>query len=435
MSKRRLTARSLRSGPVVVTRPRKDLIALLPQELVNLIIDNLRDYRSLHSCSLVCRAFVSHTREILFRRIFLSSGAICNKLLFLPISTLVCIKSLQMIDGILGGTQSVLNHPAFPQIMKQLGPLRLTLAHLSWPQLNDDARRALSTHAFRNINLGKSVFSSVVDLCDFLHGSPELETLVLEGLNILDDIAPSSHPYNQRGPSVSRLRLEQDMSGLSPFKLIVDTRVCPVSFDKLRDLDVTISNAEELATLQNVLEISDTLETLKVDHMLYVSHQAQLPRSHLNLKNLHRLDLDLYDLNDANSTTVTVQADLFEWWHAVWADSKSTSVEELSITTDIKLPVEDNYDVAVWSKIATALSSPAWARLSALCIVIDIYDYDIGQDLHRYEEAIQHATNGSSVNVSIVVKCPEDHNEPDSEMQSGEEQEDEDVSHSDLDDW
>ncbi len=66
-------------------------------------------------------------------------------------------------------------------------------------------------------------------------------------------------------------------------------------------------------------------------------------------------------------------------------------------------PVEDDYDVAVWSKIATALSSPAWARLSALCIVIDIYDYDVGQDLHEYKEAIQHATNGSSVKISIAV--------------------------------
>ncbi len=265
-----------RSGPVVATRPRKDLIALLPQELVDLIVDNLRDYRSLHSCSLVCRAFVPYTREILFRRINLSFREVCDKLLLLPKCTLDCIKSLhmsrRMLYRIWGGTHSVLNHPAFLQLMTQLGPLRLTLAHLSWPQLNDDTRRALSMHAFRNINLGKSVFSSVVDLCEFLHSSPELETLVLEGLNILDDITPSSHPYNQKGPSVSRLRLTrslQDISGLSPFKLIVDARVCPVSFDKLRDLDVTISNAEELATLQNVLEISDTLETLKVSHVLY----------------------------------------------------------------------------------------------------------------------------------------------------------------------
>ncbi|PBL01593.1 hypothetical protein ARMGADRAFT_221117 [Armillaria gallica] len=152
-----------RSGPVVATRPRKDLIALLPQELVDLIIDNLRDYRSLHSCSLVCRAFVSHTREILFRRINLSFRAVCDKLL-LPKCTLDCIKSLhmsrRMLYRIWGGTHSVLNHPAFPQLMTQLGPLRLTLSNLSWQQLNDDARRALSMHAFRHINLGRSVFSS-----------------------------------------------------------------------------------------------------------------------------------------------------------------------------------------------------------------------------------------------------------------------------------
>ncbi len=58
-----------------------------------------------------------------------------------------------MVYGILGGTQSVLNHRAFPQLMKQLGPLRLTLGHLPWSQLNGGARRALSTHSFRNIKL------------------------------------------------------------------------------------------------------------------------------------------------------------------------------------------------------------------------------------------------------------------------------------------
>ncbi len=37
--------------------------------------------------------------------------------------------------------------------------------------------------------------------------------------------------------------------------------------------------------------------------------------------------------------------------------------------------------------------------------------------------------------ISLIRKYPEDYSEPDSEMQSGEEQEDEDVGHSDLDDW
>ncbi|KAK0227153.1 hypothetical protein EDD85DRAFT_160677 [Armillaria nabsnona] len=312
MSKRPLTARSLRSGPVVAPRPRKDLIALLPQELVNLIIDNLkRNYRSLLLCSLVCRAFVSRSREILFRRIFLSSGEICNKLLFLPISTLVCIKSLQMVYGILGGTQSVLNHPAFPQLMKQLGPLRLTLGHLPWSQLNGGAQRALSTHSFRNIKLEQSTFPSVADLCDFLRGSHELNTLILEHLEIEDTSVSSSHSHHQKGASVSRLRLRAHNKESSIFKTIFDARVSPVSFDKLCDLDVTISSAKELGTLQDALEILDTLKTLRISHILYDSHDGPLPRSRLNLKTLHHLNLKLHDFH--NTTSRTVHADLFEW--------------------------------------------------------------------------------------------------------------------------
>ncbi|KAK0448234.1 hypothetical protein EV421DRAFT_2033240 [Armillaria borealis] len=385
MSERRLTARSLRSGPVVVPRPRKDLIALLPQELVNLIIDNLKhNYRSLLSCSLVCRAFVSRTREILFRHIFLSSGAICNKLLFLPISTLVCIKSLQMIYGILGGTQSVLNHPAFPQIMKQLGPLRLSLGDLPWSELNGGAR---------------SMFPSVADLCDFLRGSHGLDTLIFEDLEIEDTSVPSSHSHHQKGASVSRLRLHAHNKESSIFKTIIDARVCLVtSFDKLCDLDVTVSSAEELATLQDALETLDTLKTLKISHILYDSHDGTLPRSRLNLTTLHQLNLQLHDFHSTASPTV--HADLFEWWCEVWAKTKVTSMEELSIKTYFESRWDNFYDVTVWSKIFTALSRPAWAHLSELPIIINTDEYKIGQDLYRYRGAIQCAINNSSVDRS-----------------------------------
>ncbi|PBL01594.1 hypothetical protein ARMGADRAFT_1005117 [Armillaria gallica] len=438
MSKRRLTVRSLRSGPVVVPRHRirKDLIASLPQELVNLIIDNLKhNYRSLLSCSLVCRAFVSRTREIPFRRIFLSSGAICNKLLLLPTSTLVCIKSLQMIYSILGGTQSVLNHPAFPQLMTQFGPLRLTLGHLPWSQLNGGARWALSTHSFRNIKLEQSTFPSVADLCDFLRGSHELDTLILEDLEIEDTFVPSSYSHDQKGASVSRLRLRAHNKESSIFKTIIDARVCPVSFDKLCDLDVTISSAEELVTLQNALEKLDTLKTLKISHILYDSHDGPLPRPRLNLKTVHHLKLQLHDFH--NTTSPTVHADLFEWWYEVWATTKVTSMEELSIKTYFESRWDDGYDVAVWSKIVTALSRPAWARLSELLIIIDADEYDLGQDLYPYRDAILCAIKNSSMDVWVEVEYPAVHYEPDEAMYSGseDEREDEDVGYSDLDDW
>ncbi|KAG7439448.1 uncharacterized protein BT62DRAFT_1013933 [Guyanagaster necrorhizus] len=60
--------------------------------------------------------------------------------------------------------------------MRWLGPLGLTLSYLSWSDLNDNAR------------LPRRMFSSVIDLCNnsFLSGSPKLETLIHENLEMED---------------------------------------------------------------------------------------------------------------------------------------------------------------------------------------------------------------------------------------------------------
>ncbi|KAK0455615.1 uncharacterized protein EV420DRAFT_1644401 [Desarmillaria tabescens] len=338
-----------------------------------------------------------------------------------------------MIHGILGGTR-IMNQPSFPQLMARLGPLRLTLGHLSWSDLNDEARRALSIHDFRNIKFEWSAFPSIVDLGDLLSGSAELETLILGRLEIEDASIPL-HPRHQRGPSVERLRLHALNAESSIFTTIVDSRVSPVSFDKLRALDVTISNAEELIALQNVLKTSNTLETLTVSHIHYNSHSRPLPRPRLNLKNLLHLNLELHDFH--NHMYPIVHTDLFEWWCTVWTKAKVISMKELSIKTSFKSDWNEDYDVTVWAKIAVALSRPVWVLLPKLFITIDASNQEIGQELYRYKDAVQRAMDGSSVDVWIEVDYPQDYYEPDEAMYPGseEEQEEEDVGYSDLDDW
>ncbi|KAK0219349.1 hypothetical protein EDD85DRAFT_961318 [Armillaria nabsnona] len=65
MSKKREGAPGSRFRLGVTTRTRKDLIAVLPQELVDLILDHLQyDFASLYASSLVCRALSRRTRAI-----------------------------------------------------------------------------------------------------------------------------------------------------------------------------------------------------------------------------------------------------------------------------------------------------------------------------------------------------------------------------------
>ncbi len=85
------------------------------------------------------------------------------------------------------------------------------------------------------------------------------------------------------------------------------------------------------------------------------------------------------------------------------ATTKVTSIEEIYIQTYFESRWDDDYDVAVWSKIVTALSRPAWARLLELPIIIDADEYDLGQDLYPYREAIQCAIKNSSVDAWVEV--------------------------------
>ncbi len=202
----------------------------------------------------------------------MNSGRDCDNLAVLPQSTLFCIKSLRRLSRTIHrSTERVLNRPTFPLLMERLGPLRLTFGQLSWSALGDDARRALSSQSFLHIGLVVSEFPTMLDLCIFLHGSPHLESLRINGVNVVDTSIPPPHVHlpHQKGPSVLYLTLQGHHQEPSVFNALVTTRTCPISIDKLRFLSVSISTAEELGSLQRLLDSCHTLGNLKVSHFLY----------------------------------------------------------------------------------------------------------------------------------------------------------------------
>ncbi|SJL18139.1 uncharacterized protein ARMOST_21712 [Armillaria ostoyae] len=195
-----------------------------------------------------------------------------NRVAALPQSTLLCIKSLRRLSGtIYGDTEGVLNRPSFPILMERLGPLRLTFGQFSWSALGDDARRALSAHSFHRISLAYSSFSSMLDLCTFLCSSEQLEALILDNVHVVDTSIPPSHAHlpHQQGPSVLDLTLQGRYQEPGILNTLITPRTCPISTDRLRFLSISISAAEELGSLQRLLESCDTLEKLKVSHFLY----------------------------------------------------------------------------------------------------------------------------------------------------------------------
>ncbi|PBK82257.1 hypothetical protein ARMGADRAFT_1090468 [Armillaria gallica] len=156
----------------------------------------------------------------------MNSGRDCDNLAVLPQSTLFCIKSLRRLSRtIYGSTEGVLNRPSFPLLMERLGPLRLTFGQLSWSALGDDARRALSSQSFLHIGLVVSEFPNMLDLCIFLHGSPYLESLRLDDVNVVDTSIPPLHVHlpHQKGPSVLYLTLQGHHQEPSVFNALVTT--------------------------------------------------------------------------------------------------------------------------------------------------------------------------------------------------------------------
>ncbi|PBK64922.1 hypothetical protein ARMSODRAFT_1006818 [Armillaria solidipes] len=438
MSKKRRGAPDLRSRLGVTTRTRRDLIALLPQELVDLIVDRLQhDFALLHACSLVCRAFVRRTRELLFRRTYMNSPRDCDNLAALPQSTLLCIKSLRRLSGtIYGGTEGVLNRPSFSILMERLGPLRLTFGQFSWSALGDDARRALSAHSFHRISLAYSSFSSMLDLCTFLRSSAQLEALILDNVHVVDTSIPPSHVHlpHQQGPSVLYLTLQGRYQEPSILNTLVTTRTCPISTDRLRFLSVSISTAEELGSLQRLLESCNTLEKLKVSHFFYDSHNGPLPVPRLKFKSICRLSIEMWDFHSWRRPVV--YRALFEWWLAVFEAGGATAMQELSLHTFE--PSGSSYDTIIWSSIATALSRTSWEALLELYIEINVEASWSGQ---RYQSAIQSAVahlKRSSLNVWVNVEHSdfiEPEPEPDDESDPQEELEDEDDDFSEIEGW
>ncbi|PBK63938.1 hypothetical protein ARMSODRAFT_962697 [Armillaria solidipes] len=393
------------------TEDRTASLDSLPQELADTIVTHLEgDIPALKSCSLTCRKLSSDIgRSLLFKRRVLYTRYDCDKLLDFPKSILQHIMVLRIQSfAIPPYGQNLLNHPSFHQLMASLGPLEFTVDSLSWSQLNDGARQALSAHSFRRIHIRYSTFQSVADICFFLHSSRDLETLILPSLEITETLMPH-RPY-QAGPSVSHLTVHTNERRLRLFESIVKTPSCPISVNKLRVLDVHVSHAEELGLLQGVLAKTKELQELKVSHLFCISGSALLPAADLNLTSVESLTVEMSDYHDLNCPVLYPA--LFRWWCEVWANTSATHINKLVIQALVDSIGTRELNTTLWSQIASTLFKPPWETLSTLTIVIYAQNMRSVRALiqasyiKKIEDAMAALTETQSVEVSVTLKYP-----------------------------
>ncbi|PBK63937.1 hypothetical protein ARMSODRAFT_521820 [Armillaria solidipes] len=397
-------------GRFIHKKSTKDHITSLPQELVDIIVNNLEgDIPTLKSCSLVCRKLSSRCPALLFKRCRLHSGSECNTLLGFSESTLRCIKTLCIPSFFTSSSLEVLNHPSFHRLVASLGPLELEVHSdlLSWSQLNESARKTLSDHPFRCIYIESSSFQSIGDICSLLRSSHHLERLILPTLKIEETSVPQ---WAQIGPSVSHLTVTSGEERLRLFQSILATS-CPISVNNLRVLDVNISHAEDLGLLREVLAMTEVLQELKVSHEFLKSKAELLPAADLNLASVESLTVKMSDYQELECPIVYPA--LFRWWCEVWANTRATSIDELVIRATLdRYAVTPEFDTTLWSQIARTLSSPPWETLSTLTIVIytphELFaDSVFSPYIEGIEDIMAALTETQSVEVAVSLEYPE----------------------------
>jgi hypothetical protein len=178
----------------------------LPQELFDIIIDGLNgSLWALRNCSLVCRSWVHSSRRHLFRRIALvpphsrhiSHRGVCeshcqrlHRILLGSPHIATYIRELKVFEG-----QEWMNRAwigldqTLPLVLGLLGDLtKIELYRLDWEILPQELRQSicqvLGLPSMTSVEIERSDFGSMDDICSFLSHAEGLTSLSLSDINI-----------------------------------------------------------------------------------------------------------------------------------------------------------------------------------------------------------------------------------------------------------
>jgi hypothetical protein len=173
-------------------------IMKLPQELFDIIIDNLNDCpRTLHNCALVCRSWVHLSRRHLFRRIVLypprcrglSHCWRLHRLLLRSPHIATYIQELKVYEGQEEKREAWIgSDQTLPLVMGLLRDLtKIEFRRLEWSILPQDLRqsicRVLELPSMTSLEIERSDFASMSDFASLLSHAEGLTSLSLIGVS------------------------------------------------------------------------------------------------------------------------------------------------------------------------------------------------------------------------------------------------------------
>ncbi|PBK85396.1 hypothetical protein ARMGADRAFT_563837 [Armillaria gallica] len=341
----------------------------LPQEIVDAIIDELKDYKhDLKSCSLTCRSFVPQTRVHLFTSIELSSNKRCQKFMVMrsssPYDLSSYIRSLTI-----NFRRSDLTSRHLLDVMANLTVHHITLEHLNWGNLTSDMQGALciSFPHLRSISLIHTIFPDYPTVCGFMSGFPELKNLSLSDAHVLTIGDHMGH--EQRSVSLVGLSVIGAMSILG-----LASSFSPIPLTHLRSLRFTWSVLNDLGSLKSILLAArPNLEELVLNQVpsygvIDTGLVTEFPRD-LRIQGLHRLQVEMWDCNVWGGSP---EFDQLDAWIDIFRCSAGHVPRDISFHLCLSSGAEfenQEQELAAWSSLDEVLST-ATGPFKSLSVVI-----------------------------------------------------------------
>ncbi|KAK0184480.1 hypothetical protein F5146DRAFT_239897 [Armillaria mellea] len=338
----------------------------LPQEIIDAIIDELKDYKyDLKSCSLTCRSFVPQTRVHLFTSIELSSNRQCQKFMAMrsssPYDLSAYIRSLTI-----NFRRSVLTSRHLLDVTTNLTVHRITLEHLNWGNLTSDMQRTLCTSFphLRSISLIHTIFRDYQTVCGFMSGFPELQNLSLSDAHVLR--AGDHMGYEHRSIPLFGLSIIGTMS------FTLASTFSPILLMHLRSLSFTWSVLNDLRSLKSILLATrQNLEELIINQVPtygVIGLVTEFPRD-LRIQGLHRLQVEMWDCNVWGGSP---EFDQLDAWIDIFRCSAGHVPRDISFHLCLSsgaVVENQEQELGVWSSLDEVLSA-ATGSFKSLSVVI-----------------------------------------------------------------
>ncbi|KAG7445410.1 uncharacterized protein BT62DRAFT_193740 [Guyanagaster necrorhizus] len=330
----------------------------LPQEIVDTIIDELKDYtHDLKSCSLTCRSFFPQTRVHLFTSIELSSNKRCQEFMVLRSSSPYDLSSY-VRSLTINFRRSDLTFQNLLDVITCLTVHHITLERLNWGKLTEDMQGALSTSFphLRSISFVHVKFPDYQTICGFLGGFPELQDVSLSDAHV-------RKPGDHMGYERSSIRL----AGLSiigaPTSIhSLTSPLSPISLKHLRSLRFTWSVLNDLPTVQSILLAAQgSLKELILTQApsygeIDPGFVTEFPRE-LRIRDLDRLQVEMWDRNVWGGSP---EFDLLDAWIDIFRCSAGHVPRDISFHLCLSSgAVFENWEqgLGAWSSLDEVLAT------------------------------------------------------------------------------